>query len=60
MNQDLKAIAIELNLYTEYKTIRVNTGEVVRVEERLSLEHQRILEAAYKAGYQAGLKEKNK
>jgi hypothetical protein len=59
MRPEIVAIAKELGLFTEYKTIRVQTGEVVKLEEKISPEHQRILEVAYKAGYEAG-KEKNK
>ena len=50
MHPDLLEVAKELNLVTEYKTIRVATGEVVKVEDSISPTHQRILEAAYKAG----------
>ena len=55
MKKELIDLATELGLFTEYKTIRASTGEVVKVEERISPEHKRILEAAYKAGYKAGL-----
>jgi hypothetical protein len=60
MRPEIAAIAKELGLFKEYKLIRAQTGEVVKEEDRLSPEHQRILEAAYKAGYEAGLKEKHK
>jgi hypothetical protein len=50
MHPDLLEVAKELNLVTEYKTIRVASGEVVKVEDSISSAHQRILEAAYKAG----------
>ena len=59
MRPEIVAIAKELGLFKEYKLIRVQTGEVVKEKDRLSPEHERILEAAYKAGYEAGLKEKN-
>ena len=57
MSPDLVALAKELGLFTEYKTIRVKNREVVKVEQKISSEDQRILEAAYKAGYEAGLKD---
>jgi len=50
MNPDLLDVARELNLLIEYKTIRVSTGEVVKVEEQISSKDQLILERAYKAG----------
>jgi hypothetical protein len=50
MHPDLVKLARELNIVTEYKTIRVATGEIVKVEDSISPTHQRILEAAYKAG----------
>jgi hypothetical protein len=49
MNEKLMDIAKGLGIATEYKTIRLN-GEVTKVEDRVSAEHQKILEAAYKAG----------
>jgi hypothetical protein len=59
MNKELEQLAKELGLFIDYKTIRASTGEVVKVEDRINPEHKRILEAAYEAGYKAGLKEKN-
>ena len=59
MNRELEQIAKELGLFADYKTIRVSNGEVVKVDQRINPEHKRILEAAYEAGYKAGLKEKN-
>ena len=50
MHPDLLEVAKELNLVNEYKTIRVATGEVVKVEDSISPRHQRILESAFKAG----------
>jgi hypothetical protein len=49
MNEKLMDIAKGLGIATEYKTIRLN-GEVTKVEDRISGEHLRILEAAYRAG----------
>jgi hypothetical protein len=60
MNRELEQIAKELGLFADYKTIRVSNGEVVKVDQRINPEHKRILEAAYEAGYKAGLKEKNR
>jgi len=60
MNKELEQLAKELGILKEHKTIRVSTGEVVKVEEKISPEYKRILEVAYEAGYQAGLKERNK
>jgi hypothetical protein len=50
MHPDLLEVAKELNLVTEYKTIRVASGEIVKVEDSISPTHRRILETAYKAG----------
>jgi len=58
MNKELEELAKELGLFVEYITIRVKDNEVVKVEDRINPEHQRILEAAYEAGYKAGSKEK--
>jgi hypothetical protein len=58
MKKELEELAKELGLFMDYKTIRIATGEVIKVKERISPEHQRILEAAYAAGYKAGLEEK--
>jgi hypothetical protein len=46
------SIAQELGLTTEYTTIRAKDNQLVQVDQRISAEHQRILEAAYKAGAQ--------
>jgi hypothetical protein len=46
------SIAEELGLTTEYTTIRAKDNQLVKVDRRISAEHQRILEAAYKAGAQ--------
>jgi hypothetical protein len=46
------SIAQELGLTTEYTTIRAKDNQLVKVDQRISAEHQRILEAAYKAGAQ--------
>ena len=50
MNETLQKLAQELGLTTEYTTIRAADGQLVRVDQRVSEEHRRILEAAYKAG----------
>lgn len=52
MNDRLMSIAQELGLTTEYTTIRAKDNQLVQVDQRISAEHQRILEAAYKAGAQ--------
>ena len=52
MNDRLMSIAQELGLTTEYTTIRAKDNQLVKVDQRISAEHQRILEAAYKAGAQ--------
>ena len=49
MKKELMDIAKNIGIATEYKTIRLN-GEVTKVEDKVSAEHQKILEAAYKAG----------
>jgi len=48
--KELMDIAKALGIATEYKTIRFKDGEVTKVEDKVSAEHMRILEAAYKAG----------
>jgi len=50
MKDELMKIAEELGIAIEYKTIRLNGGEVKEVKHRVNAEHMRILEAAYKAG----------
>jgi hypothetical protein len=50
MNARLAELAKELGLMKEYKTIRVAGGELVKVEDKISEEHRRILQAAYEAG----------
>jgi len=56
MNQDkVNEIAKELELFTEYRTIRVKDKAVVDVKNKVDALHERIIRVAYERGYKDGL-----